>query len=304
MRKILILVIVLLLCFGCYTVITSGISLGNFKMVSIEDLEVKSSKLKLAKEALDAQNNNQYVAKKTALDTAVKNYKNKKTQYEELLPEMELAAQESSFSAVDLYDIDFLWTIIGNYATEESVTLKFDVTKNATVSKGTLGNSDEYIFCDLNFTVSGDYITITDFIYDLEDDDRLNFEISNFILQKGGSNLEATFVVKSVPINSKNLSALTTSSSDGTSTSTSTSTSGTTSNLLNSGNISTEILNNSTISTNVLNNSNISSDMLNNISPDMLNNLSPDMLNNMNISSDMLNSLSSDMLNGASSITN
>lgn len=66
--------------------------------------------------------------------------------------------------------------------------------------------------CDLNFTITGEYIAITDFIYSIEGDDKLNFEISNFLLEKGGENLQATFVVKEVPINSKNLSSVPTTS--------------------------------------------------------------------------------------------
>jgi len=64
----------------------------------------------------------------------------------------------------------------------------------------------------LNFTVTGDYIPITNFIYNLEDDETLNFEISDFMLEKGGENLQSIFVVKNVPINSKNLSAIPVSS--------------------------------------------------------------------------------------------
>ena len=62
--------------------------------------------------------------------------------------------------------------------------------------------------CDLKFTVTGEYIAITDFIYSLEDDDTLGFEISEFLLEKGGENLQATFIVKEVPINNKNLSSV------------------------------------------------------------------------------------------------
>ena len=71
-------------------------------------------------------------------------------------------------------------------------------------------DTQSYIMCDLKFTVSGDYIPLTDFIYDLEDDPKLGFEISDFALSKGGDNLQATFTVKSIPVNNKNLSDITT----------------------------------------------------------------------------------------------
>jgi len=63
----------------------------------------------------------------------------------------------------------------------------------------------------LNFTITGDYISITEFISSLEDNDQLSFEIRDFMLEKGGENLQATFVVKEVPINSKDLLSVPTS---------------------------------------------------------------------------------------------
>ena len=67
--------------------------------------------------------------------------------------------------------------------------------------------------CDLTFNVTGDYIALTDFLFDLEGDDSLRFEINDFVMQKGGQNLQATFVVKDVPIDSKTLSSVPTASS-------------------------------------------------------------------------------------------
>ena len=114
---------------------------------------------------------------------------------------------ESNIYNSSLYDVDFLLTVVGNYATQNGVTLQFDVFKSSSSSI-----SSEYVICDLNFTVTGDYIPITNYIFNIEDDDTLNFEINDFVLEKGGENLQATFTVKNVPINSKNLSAIPTTS--------------------------------------------------------------------------------------------
>lgn len=223
MRKISIFVILLILCFCTYYIIEEGFELGSFETVTIDDLAKQSKKLNSSIKDLEKLNTTKYNDKKKNLTSSVKEYQTKKTQYESLIPEMQAAVQESESISVDLYDIDFLWTIIGNYATEEGVTLKFDVTKNVTTLNNLENvNNNDYVFCDLNFTVSGEYITITDFIYDLEDDDRLKFEISDFKLVRGGTHLQATFVVKSVPINSKNLSVVssTTTATDTTNTNT------------------------------------------------------------------------------------
>ncbi len=110
--------------------------------------------------------------------------------------------QESDLK--DIYDVDFLWTIVGNYATEEGINLKFDVNRNTTSASSLNNVSTNYVVCDLKFVITGNYINLTDFIYDLEDDDRLNFEINDFNMQKLDSDLQVTLTVKEVKINSDN----------------------------------------------------------------------------------------------------
>ena len=152
-------------------------------------------------------NDIQFENSKKSLTSAIKNYKNTKEEYEALAESVKTNDEEAvDISLVDTYDVDFLWTAIGNYGTEEGISLKFNITK----STSSLIDTVAYTICDLKFTVSGDYIPITDFIYDLEDDNKLGFEISDFALVKGGDNLQATFTVKNVPINNKNLTEITT----------------------------------------------------------------------------------------------
>ena len=64
--------------------------------------------------------------------------------------------------------MDFLYTTIGNYATQQEVTLQLDVYANST--QNTV--SSEYVMCDLNFTITGRYDSITNFIYRIEDDEK------------------------------------------------------------------------------------------------------------------------------------
>ena len=90
------------------------------------------------------------------------------------------------------YEIEYLWAKIGNHATSEGATIKMDVTK------GTNTTSNTY---NLKFTVTGSYISITDFISDIENDSSLGFKIEEFKMLPGnGSDLEATFVCKDITI--------------------------------------------------------------------------------------------------------
>ena len=55
---------------------------------------------------------------------------------------------------------------------------------------------------DLDFTVTGPYIGITDFISDIEDDSKLGFRIEQFKMTAGSSEdeLQATFVCKDIKV--------------------------------------------------------------------------------------------------------
>lgn len=206
MRKIIILAILMLSVLLCYQIVVEGVVAGSLSIPNYEDVEESSKQIDTLISQLISINNIEYPAKKQELESAIKTYQNKKEEYEEL-EALVTQNTEVDISLVDIYDVDFLWTIIGNYGTEEGISLKFDVAKSTTSTV----TSEEYTMCDLRFTISGDYIALTDFIYDLEDDSRLGFEISNFAMQNGGENLQATFIVKEVPINNKNLTQLTTS---------------------------------------------------------------------------------------------
>lgn len=209
MRKIVILLLCAAIAFCAYQVVVEGFSLGssitvpNYKQVSSSSREIDTLISQIAN-----INDIQMDQSKSSLQSAIKTYKDTKEEYDALAETLSTGGDDApEISLVDTYDVDFLWTSIGNYGTEEGIKLKFNITKSAE----SLLDTTAYTMCDLKFTVSGDYIPITDFIYDLEDDNKLGFEISDFALAKGGDNLQATFTVKNVPINNKNLTEITTS---------------------------------------------------------------------------------------------
>lgn len=199
--KLIICLLTILILMTCIF-ITSGIGDGNFGIESFVKLQQKTAELNAEVYDLQAKNTSEYKIKMQELLDAVSDYKKQKENYESLIPLVQGVGDKENKS-FDLYDIDFLWTIIGNYATEDGIELQFDVSK---VSNDVSFLNTDYILCDLKFTVLGEYISIVDFIYDLEDDERLNFEIRNFTMNKEGEKLQAKFVVKSIPINKTNLS--------------------------------------------------------------------------------------------------
>ncbi|MBR3882238.1 MAG: hypothetical protein IKJ36_03115 [Clostridia bacterium] len=208
MRKIILAIVLIISCVVCFGVICYGFEIGPAKVngySTIENLSAKKDNLLLK---LNEKNITEFNSKKDNLQAVVDDYNTKKAEYDRLVKEGKID-NNSIHNTLDLYEIDYLWTKIGNYATEEDVTLQLDVTKSSTSTS----ISTEYVMCDLTFNVTGDYIALTDFLFDLEGDDSLRFEINDFVMQKGGQNLQATFVVKDVPIDSKTLSSVPTASS-------------------------------------------------------------------------------------------
>ena len=213
MRKIVFLLIMVLAIVGCYIVSVEGVKSNLIQIASYDEVKAANKQLDTQISELNRKNTTEYESKRTALTTAVKNYKDKKEKYEALAPTVqeteEQEPEETTTSNTKPYDVDFLWTIVGNYATEIGISIDFTFVKSTTASTS---SSDYFTMSDINFTVSGTYNSIIEFIYDIEDDDRLGFEIKNFKMSKGGSGVQATFSAIGVPINNENLTTLTTQS--------------------------------------------------------------------------------------------
>ena len=112
-------------------------------------------------------------------------------------------------SQIEKYEIETLWVKLGNHATTQGVVIKMDVKK---------GNAQDVY--DLQFTATGSYISITDFISAIENDSSLGFKIEEFKLvpSSSGSDLQATFVCKDITIKDVSQSAVTTTTDSNTQT--------------------------------------------------------------------------------------
>ena len=110
------------------------------------------------------------------------------------------------------YDIGYLWRIFGKYATTRNLKIGMDVQKNSS-AKETL--------YDLNFSVSGGYVNISQFISDIENNSELNFRIYNFKMNGSGEEVSASFTIKNVNIEAL-LSTQTSTDTDSSNTTTNT----------------------------------------------------------------------------------
>ena len=186
-RKITFILILILLVASCIFIIFGTQEFIVEKFETVDELKQKKSELDKNYFSIDKAISTDMPNKKRILETTIEQYQNTKNEYESVLAQY--SARNAS-QVVDedigknMYDVEFLWTIIGNYATEEGINLKFDIVPNTTSPQAYANSSSDYVICDLKFSVKGPYINLTDFIYDIEDDDRLNFEINDFSFKR------------------------------------------------------------------------------------------------------------------------
>lgn len=199
MKKVLILIIIILLGFMCYNVVIKGFEIAVFSILSLEQIQNENSNLDTSISRIEEIKATTYPAKLAEISSASKELLSQKKSYDELVAyssEQEIIEASKG----ERYNIEVLWTKIGNYATSNGVIPKMELVSS---SKNTPNAND------LKFTVTGRYIAITDFIRDIEEDAKLGFTIEEFelvpVTEGDGTNLQATFKVKDIFINSETI---------------------------------------------------------------------------------------------------
>ena len=191
MRKLLISIIIVLFLVLGYLSVMNGIQIGDFQILSVEQIEEKSQELKTKIEEVNTLIDVEYPRKMANLKTASQNMKDAQEEY---LKYTNLSTDAEILQAMEQksYTIEFLWTKLGTHAREEGINLTFEIVSSST------GASD---VSDIKFTVNGSYIAITNFIYSIENDADLNFRIENFkLLPYQNEILQGTFNVRNITI--------------------------------------------------------------------------------------------------------
>ena len=171
MKKALISILIVLLLIFAYVMITKSINIGPLKIDSVNDIKTASNKLDEDMNKADELSEVTYPEEKTALEDAIKSLKISKKEYENKTKNV---AEEITLGNVEIktYKIHYLWTILGNYRKDRGLrSLNLDLASTQT--------QDVY---DLQFTLIGTYSSITQFLYDIEEDEKLKFSPKNFTL--------------------------------------------------------------------------------------------------------------------------
>lgn len=187
MRNKITLLITLLSIILLLIATIQGINIGNFEVLSISQIKEKDNMLNGKIEEASTLTTLSYPNNVQELTDTFDNYKTQKQKYEELVDITN--KKDANFYETKQYDITYMWRVLGKYAQNRNLKLGMDVQKNS---------DDLY---DINFSVSGKYVNISQFIRDIEDDSDLFFRIYNFSISGSGDSITSTFTVKNININ-------------------------------------------------------------------------------------------------------
>ncbi len=190
MKKILLVLIIILTGYATWLFVTQGFEFDlGFVMVDVPSYqEVTNNKKELDSKltSLKTKNDNELVMEENKVETSMKTYEARKQEYDMLA----MTASEKEIAEankIERYLLDYLWIKVGNYASDNDV--KFKMTPNTNEQT-------------LTFDITGKYISVINFIYDLENDLDLNFEINGIVIQGGSTSeiVKANFNVEGIRV--------------------------------------------------------------------------------------------------------
>lgn len=231
MRKFLVaLASILILALTIY-VIFAGIGFANingYKGIDTinKELDLKIAKINLIKES-------EYVLKRQLLDKETTTLKTTREDYLAKVEAARLKGATGDKLQIEIYELDFIWSRIGNYATDLGLEIKLDLFPG-TEEKALL----DFKLYNLKISVVGAYTDIVRFIYKIEGDREISAQVSDFSMKPSGSSttsnedntnpentdttassvlgIVAEFTLKNVPLNYKNIMEDSTKNQSGT----------------------------------------------------------------------------------------
>ncbi len=169
-----------------------------FKNLSIAGIQEKKLNVEvlMTRQLLEETNN---TVAKTDLQTSKDSFDVAKDTYENIDESTIQTVQEATKE--EKYFIEYLWIVLGNYATANRVGINIITSGDA--AGDALGEGEETGPADsgIKITIEGRYANIADFVFDVENDKSLRFKLDNISMTYSGDNkVKATFDVLSLAV--------------------------------------------------------------------------------------------------------
>ena len=226
-KRVLIATLIALILAALIAVsMTMDVNLMVLKLTSIKSLLAKRSDL-IATQAKLEEAEKVYDTAIAENSTEQTNFTSEKKKYEAISDETIKTVKEATTQ--DNYSIEYMWIRLGNYATANNLTIAIadpgssiptqnvNVDENMPTQETITTSSDsapaegeatdtqvdtqtdvETLFA---ISVSGSYLNVADFVFDVENDDELRFKLDNISMDYlSGTTITARFNVKDLII--------------------------------------------------------------------------------------------------------
>ena len=200
MRKVLIIIVIVLLLIVGYLMIFNGLNVLGMDVLSIKQIKDKNTELDQKLQVVSTLTSTEQPKALSDLNSSAKQLMIAKEEYNDKILYSSTDDILAASQGIE-YETEYLWTKIGNHAKKNTINLRFEIRQSNT------GIENQY---DLYFTVTGSYVSISEFVASLENDSSLNFKIEDFKLVQTANNtevLQATFVVREINIKVDNLTS-------------------------------------------------------------------------------------------------
>lgn len=196
MRKFILTVVSGLLLWAIYVMINSGVQIEksrlpiNVNIFSYKEMLEQGDVLNQKLYEMEELNNEKIVVATNKVEEERIGFESKKAEYEAL----EANASEEEIAEANKrqeYLLDYLWIVIGNYANDNNVKFKMQTDEEN---------------LRINFDITGSYVSIINFIYDLQNDKNLRFNLNGIRLASSTSSdsTKANFSVDGVTVKTSN----------------------------------------------------------------------------------------------------
>lgn len=218
-KKLLIFEIVMgLILIGLITsVFFVDLDLGLFKVVSQKTLMSQYDSIKDLDDKLVTTKGN-YDSSLKSVETSKAEFKKQKDQYDAITQDTINIIKEATTD--EKYNVEYMWIKLGNYAksnnlvltlvepggTAQADTSSTTTTQTSSTTTPTTGSTagsttptTTSSTGEFSISVKGNYINVSDFIFDLENDTELRFKLDKIKMEYAGNNqITASFVVKNL----------------------------------------------------------------------------------------------------------
>ena len=193
MKKLILALVAIIALYGSFTafkngyvgVVTPKFTL-KFEVPSYAQIQDEKAEFDSKGKQLKNLNSSGIPGASGEVDTELKNYAAKKDAYEQLKSTAD-KEQIAEANKVKIYLLDYLWIKVGNYASDNAV--KFKMTPDAETAS-------------LAFDITGSYVSVINFVYDIQNDEELDFKMDGIVIEGASSDKEvkARFTVEDINV--------------------------------------------------------------------------------------------------------